>query len=233
MFPSQVHLLDLAPTAPSASLGRWAVYGGVVVEHFVLCWNDENACAYDAIGRNAESVVDTGAGTDGVAVADSGRLHTCEDEKRKNGQTERGGARRDEWTVDMRNSKKGRKGEEDEGGGCGWPSLPVARCQTRGNVKRDARQPISKRLSSPIRITSFRLALVSERDGQVREGWNRPVDDDGTFFDNAAGADDDGTGYSKYGCLRMNDGSWRRMSERSSEGRGKKKGRGRTRLHRW
>ena len=74
MLATEIHLLDLAATAPRAAFGGRAVDDGVVVEHLVLGGDDEDAGADDTVGGDAEGVVDAGTGADGVAVSYGGGL---------------------------------------------------------------------------------------------------------------------------------------------------------------
>ena len=111
MLATEIHLLDLAATAPRAAFGGRAVDDGVVVEHLVLGGDDEDAGADDAVGRQPEGVVHAGAGADGVAVADGGRFDAWD--VRVSVATTGGGAsrRRDRTGLDTAR----------------WPSAPVAR----------------------------------------------------------------------------------------------------------
>ena len=74
MLPAEVHLLDLSTARPGAAVGCRAVDDGALVEDLVLGGDDENAGADDAVGGDAEGVVDAGAGADGVAVSYGGGL---------------------------------------------------------------------------------------------------------------------------------------------------------------
>ena len=74
MLPPEIHLLHLATSAPYSALSRRPVDGGVLVQHLILCRDDEDACADDTVGGHAEGMVDACAGADGVAVADGGGL---------------------------------------------------------------------------------------------------------------------------------------------------------------
>lgn len=70
MLPPKVGLLDLAPPAPHAPLGRGPVYDRVLVEDLVLGRDDEACGADDAVGGDADGVVDARAGEDRVEVPD-------------------------------------------------------------------------------------------------------------------------------------------------------------------
>lgn len=77
-------------------------------------------------------------------------------------------------------------------------------------VRAYSRQPISNRLSSPIRMTSFRLC--KERHAIKGIIWwlcLLPVHDYSTFLYNASLADNDGSRNSKYSCLGMDNGTCR------------------------
>ena len=66
--------------------------------------------------------------------------------------------------------------------------------------------------------------------GRLVEGTtDGPIDDDRTLLYDAAGADDDGTGYSEYSSLGVDNSSSSRMSVRANQ----REGRGVAYLHRW
>lgn len=72
MLPPQIRLLHLPAPAPRPPLRRRTIHDRELVQHLVFGRDDEAARADDAVGGDADGVVDARAGGDCVVVADGG-----------------------------------------------------------------------------------------------------------------------------------------------------------------